>query len=59
VGFAMRESAAVIGLALTLLTAAIVWVVVLSAASAAAMLIAWPRKDRFRQLALGDRAPID
>ena len=59
VGFAMRESAAVIGLALTLLTAAIFWVVALSAASAAAMLIAWPRKEKVRQLAQGDRAPID
>jgi len=59
VGFAMREGAAVIGLALTFLTASIVWVTALGAASATAMLIAWPRKDRFRRIALGDCAPID
>ena len=58
VGFAMRESAAMIGLALTLLTAAFFWVVALSAASAAAMLVAWPRKETVRQLAQGDHAPV-
>jgi hypothetical protein len=53
IGFAMREAAAVMGLVLTFLTGEILWVVGLSAVAAAAMLLAWPRKQRMLEIARG------
>lgn len=45
VGFAVRESAAVMGLVATILTGSVIWIVALSTATVAAMLMAWPRRE--------------
>jgi len=58
VGFAMRESAAVMGLVATFLTGQVGWCVVLAAASGLAMAVAWPRRDRIASFAAGGPAAI-
>ncbi len=58
VGFAMRESAAVMGLVATFLTGQVAWCVVLAAASGLSMAAAWPRRDRLAAVAADGPAPI-
>ena len=55
VSFALRESAAVIGLAVTFLTGDVRWCLALSAAALLAMLLGWPRRADMVRLA-GDPA---
>ena len=55
VSFALRESAAVIGLAITFLTGDVRWCLALSAAALLAMLLGWPRRADMQRLA-GDPA---
>lgn len=55
IGMAMRESTAIIGLVITLLTGSLTWVTALAAASLLAMLTAWPRREK--ALALLDNRP--
>jgi len=59
VSFALRESAAVIGLAITMLSGDLRWCLALSAAAVIAMLLGWPRRADIARLA-GDpsSAPI-
>jgi hypothetical protein len=55
VSFAMRESAAIIGLVIALLTGDLRWCLALSAAAVLAMLLGWPRRADMVRLA-GDPA---
>ena len=55
VSFALRESAAIVGLVITLLTGNLRWCLVLSAAAVLAMLLGWPRRADMVRLA-GDPA---
>lgn len=50
VGFALRESAGVLGLVLTLLTGDLRWVVGLSSFAVVAMVAAWPRRSTLEEL---------
>ncbi|MCD4748917.1 MAG: hypothetical protein K8R59_06030 [Thermoanaerobaculales bacterium] len=50
VGFALRESAGVLGLVLTLLTGDLRWVVGLSLLAGVAMVAAWPRRSTLEEL---------
>lgn len=51
VSFAVRESAAIVGLAITLLTGDLRWCLVLGAAAVLAMLLGWPRRADIARLA--------
>jgi hypothetical protein len=55
VSFALRESAAIIGLVITMLTGDLRWCVGLAAAAVLAMLLGWPRRADMQRLA-GDPA---
>jgi len=55
VSFAMRESAAIIGLVISLLTGDLRWCLALSAAAVLAMLLGFPRRADMVRLA-GDPA---
>jgi len=54
VAFAVRESAAIFGLVLTLLTGDLSWVLILAAAAVLAMVIGWPRRAQFDRLGRSD-----
>jgi len=58
VGFALREVAAVMGLVLTLLSGRLIWVVALAAVAVAAMLLAWPKREKMLELARGGPGSI-
>jgi hypothetical protein len=58
VGFAVRESAAVMGLVATFLTGEIAWCLALTAASGLAMAVAWPRHERVAAIAEGGPPPV-
>ncbi len=51
VGFALRESTAIIGLVITFLSGDLVWCVGLGALSIASMLLAWPKRSEAEALA--------
>ncbi len=48
IGMALRESTAIFGLVITLLTGEIVWVLALAGLSALAMVVNWPRRSQFQ-----------
>lgn len=48
IGMALRESTAIFGLVITLLTGEILWVLALAALSALAMVVNWPRRSQFQ-----------
>ncbi len=58
VDFAIRESAAVIGLVATLLTGSMIWVAGLGAAAVLAMVLAWPKKETALSLLKSESSPI-
>lgn len=59
VAFALRETAAILGLVLTLVTSNLDWVLILGAATMVAMLLGWPRAAAARRLVKSDAAPLD
>lgn len=50
VAFALREGAAIVGLAITLLSRDVRWVLALGAAAVLAMLLGWPREGAWQRL---------
>jgi hypothetical protein len=55
VGFALRESGAVVGLVLSLLTGQLFWCLALGGASLLAMMMGWPRREHLLGLLGADR----
>lgn len=57
--FALRETAAILGLVVTLVTGNVNWVLGLGAAAMIAMLLGWPRRADARRLVKSDAAPLE